>query len=106
MPRKKTGTAEKRTLKEHAKPVVVEVPEPTEVEVSLDQQRVSRVVIVPTTEGACLATVDVENGYLDTDGDFRRVGRDRFVYKEDAGLGAPWAAVEAAIWALIDAGSE
>jgi len=106
MPRQKTGKVETRKLQERAKPVVAEVPEPTEVEVTLDQQRISRVVITPKAEGSCLATVDVENGYLDADGDFRRVTRDRHVYKEDAGLGAPWAAVEAAIWALIDAGSE
>ena len=106
MPRTKPGTAEKRTLKEQAKPAVVEVPEPTEIEVSLDQQRVSRVVITPKAEGSCLATVDVEIGYLDTDGDFRRAGRTRHVFKEDAGLGGPWAAVEAAIWTLIDAESE
>lgn len=103
MPRNKTRAVETAKVQ---KPIeVAPVPERVEVEVTLDQEQIHSVKIMPTASGLSV-TCNWAEGYKDEQQKFRPVNRLRKVFVGEAPLDAPWAALEAALWALIDAGSE
>jgi hypothetical protein len=103
MARSKKGVAE--TAKVQQPIDIAPVPERVEIEVTLDQEQIHSVKIMPTASGLSV-TCNWAEGYKDEQQRFRPVNRRRNVFVGDAPLDAPWAALEAALWALIDAGSE
>jgi len=103
MPRNKTGVAATAKVQ---KPIeVAPAPERVEIEVTLDQEQIHSVKIMPTASGLSVVCNWAE-GYKDEQERFRPVKRQRNVFVGEAPLDAPWAAFEAALWGLIDAGSE
>jgi hypothetical protein len=103
MPRAKPGTP--TTAKVQTPIEIAPVPERVEIEVTLDQEQLHSVKIMPTASGLSVVCNWAE-GYKDDQQKFRPVKRQRNVFVGEASLDAPWAALEAALWALIDAGSE